>query len=560
MQKTSQLAKELLNHCQQVYKLSQGKHLNSQAWETLEKSINPLKLFLGITDFQTVIICYYIHISLTNKETTIDEIIQHFGNDMSVLPEINEAINQLIDKGLLIEKVINIAWQKKVLKAAIIHRRTLEALVNGKKRLLKQQPVSNILSLIESIVTQVELKCEREITAETLYAEAGRLLTANQHLPQVKFLKSIHLPILDQIIFLMVCADFYAGEEFCNLTYIIKNVASDENEKHRYRNNLIKGGNLLINKGLLEFDRYEFATYNFVHLTHKSSTIFFTEDSMLVNKIFRPERGVLITCETIKEEKLFYNTEESYQIELLQNALTEEKYKVLCQKLQEKQLTKGFTILLHGISGTGKTATVKQLAQKTGRHIFKIDIDKIKDKWVGGSERNIHCVFQEYNVARKYFEKDPILLFNEADAVLSRRIDVNGSVDQMNNTMQNILLQELEEFEGIFIATTNLCSNLDKAFNRRLLYKIEYRSPEPQIRLQILQQAFPDMELAFLENLNEKYPLTGGQIMNLKKKILIEQLLTSNVDIYTRLNIACAEEMYSFNNKQSQLIGFQKRA
>lgn len=98
MQKTSRLAKELLNHCQQVFKISQGKPLDVPAWESLAPDIKPLKYFLGISDFQVVIICYYIHISLTDNDITIDEIIKHFGNDMSILPEINDAFIKKMDK------------------------------------------------------------------------------------------------------------------------------------------------------------------------------------------------------------------------------------------------------------------------------------------------------------------------------------------------------------------------------------------------------------------------------------------------------------------------------
>ena len=68
----------------------------------------------------------------------------------------------------------------------------------------------------------------------------------------------------------------------------------------------------------------------------------------------------------------------------------------------------------------------------------------------------------------KHFEQTPILLFNESDALIGKRINVTSSVDQMNNSMQNILLQELEDFKGILMATTNLTSNLDEAFDNFL--------------------------------------------------------------------------------------------
>lgn len=96
-------------------------------------------------------------------------------------------------------------------------------------------------------------------------------------------------------------------------------------------------------------------------------------------------------------------------------------------------------------------------------------IPRIISKWVGETEKNLSRLFDEYHRTRKYFDKDPILFFNEADAILGKRKSANSSVDKMNNSMQNILLQELEDFERNFIAAYNLADQLDEAFDRRLL-------------------------------------------------------------------------------------------
>jgi SpoVK/Ycf46/Vps4 family AAA+-type ATPase len=106
-----------------------------------------------------------------------------------------------------------------------------------------------------------------------------------------------------------------------------------------------------------------------------------------------------------------------------------------------------------------------------------VDISEIRDKYVGESEKRLKAVFETYRNSIKHFEQVPILLFNESDALIGKRINVNNSVDQMNNAMQNIILQELEDFRGILMATTNLTSNLDEAFERRFLFKIKYAKP-----------------------------------------------------------------------------------
>jgi SpoVK/Ycf46/Vps4 family AAA+-type ATPase len=192
----------------------------------------------------------------------------------------------------------------------------------------------------------------------------------------------------------------------------------------------------------------------------------------------------------------------------------------------------------------------------TGRNIFMVEIPKINSKWVGESEKNISKVFDEYKQAKKQFEKAPILLFNEADAIFGNRVQVQSSVDKMRNSMQNILLQELEDFEGIFIATTNLADQLDMAFDRRLLYKLEFKKPEEDVRFQILRNAFPSFDEELLMMVNRDFHLTGGQIANVKKKLLVKEMLEPTFDLDIELFSLCEEELSLRKNGQRTQIGF----
>ena len=136
-------------------------------------------------------------------------------------------------------------------------------------------------------------------------------------------------------------------------------------------------------------------------------------------------------------------------------------------------MCQGFCCIFYGAPGTGKTETVYKLARQTGRDIMRVDVNKIKSCWVGESEKNIKAAFDRYRNICKNSPLAPILLFNEADAILGIRMEgASNAVDKMENSIQNIILQEMESIEGIMIATTNLTTNLDKAFERRFLYKI----------------------------------------------------------------------------------------
>jgi SpoVK/Ycf46/Vps4 family AAA+-type ATPase len=176
--------------------------------------------------------------------------------------------------------------------------------------------------------------------------------------------------------------------------------------------------------------------------------------------------------------------------------------------------------------------------------------------FVGESEKNIRRVFKEYREAMAHFERTPILLFNEADAIFSKRNVVEKAVDQMLNSVQNMLLQELEDFEGIFIATTNMLMNLDKAFDRRIIYKLKFEKPDKSTRLAILKQNFNEVNEDLLIKASADYSLTGGQIDNVNKRCLTEQLLfgteTSNPEKF----IFYIEQEINFRKNTSEKIGF----
>ena len=122
--------------------------------------------------------------------------------------------------------------------------------------------------------------------------------------------------------------------------------------------------------------------------------------------------------------------------------------------------------------------------------------------------------------------------------------------------MQNIVLQELEDFQGIFIATTNLIENIDKAFDRRILYKLLFDQPEETTRLAILKAQFPTIDLGILAEISERYELSGGQIQNIKKKFMVDEILFE--PIYTvdyQLKNYIDSEV-NFRKSTTKAIGF----
>lgn len=251
----------------------------------------------------------------------------------------------------------------------------------------------------------------------------------------------------------------------------------------------------------------------------------------------------LIRHGDIVEKELFYDRATAVRIAELQRLLSQERYKEVMASLKKSGLRTGFSCLFYGIPGTGKTETVYQLARLTGRDILDVDVSRLKSMWVGESEKNLKALFKRYRRIVKDARVAPILLFNEADAIFGqRRIGADRAVDKMENSLQNIILQEMESLEGILIATTNLTQNLDKAFERRFLYKVRFENPTEEIKIRIWQSMMHDLSEKDARTLATSFNFTGGQIENILRKRTIHYVLDGAPPTLDDLFAFCQEE------------------
>jgi hypothetical protein len=251
---------------------------------------------------------------------------------------------------------------------------------------------------------------------------------------------------------------------------------------------------------------------------------------------------------------LYFDAGLEKKVSTISEALSKKRYKEVVKELRKRNYPSGVVSLLYGYPGTGKTATVHEIARRTKRDILQVDISNINDKWVGESEKRLKEVFNEYRKAKKILVNTPILLFNEADALIGKRINVEHSVDQMRNNMQNIILEELEKFDGIFFATTNLTENMDDAFSRRFLYKIEFTKPSPLTRKKIWESKMSGISDDWASKLSD-YELTGGQIDNIVRKYLIDSIL-QNESGFEILSAMCKDESGYKSGGACRKIGF----
>ena len=243
-------------------------------------------------------------------------------------------------------------------------------------------------------------------------------------------------------------------------------------------------------------------------------------------------------------KELFFCDSIGRQVDELASLLDPKQYDEIRARMQQRGFRQGFTCLFHGGPGTGKTETVYQLARRTGRQVMVVDVPQIKSKWVGESEKNIKALFDRYRTLVQRCDKAPVLLFNEADAIIGiRKQGAQNAVDKMENTIQNIILQEMESLDGILIATTNLTENLDSAFERRFLYKIRFEKPDAQVRGKIMRQMIPELPQRVVEKFAARYEFNGGQIENIARKYAVNCILHGDVaDPLSALEELCANE------------------
>jgi DNA polymerase III delta prime subunit len=204
-----------------------------------------------------------------------------------------------------------------------------------------------------------------------------------------------------------------------------------------------------------------------------------------------PKKEPLTHAQTHKPEK-FCTIIEHHSVISQQLYYTESTQQFLhdvsriAQKIEKNE---SLSLLLHGPSGTGKTLFAHQLAKEIHGTIVQLSFPQIQSKYIGETEKNIQTVFEEYRKRWVDSERPVILLLNEADGIMNKRVEIKTSNDAFANHAQTELLEQLERFKGIVIATTNLAKNIDKAFDRRFLFSTEINAPDICVRKKYLQNS-----------------------------------------------------------------------
>ena len=530
-----------------IYEKSCESKLSSEFFDTCNDTISFVSKELNVTPFQSIMLAI-----LANSEGSKSL------NDMSSYTKCSP-IRFLTHKNELDELHYRHFVQWCMTRYSLeycIRDEFMEAIINNIPYTPKKYEDYTAYDVYTKIIKWIEILKRDESLYEEIVKNVRRILEATKHLTFSKDLLTSEMNDLAMMVILLTVKDkIENNSDYISSSEILRILPEESGIKsfifvlNASTCILIKEGwieNYTVN-GMVEPDKF--------CLTDKVLETTFVELKEYIDTKNETISNSLLMPNVIVEKRMYYNERELEEIERLVQLLSIDRFKDIQQRLKDANMRTGFTCLFYGSPGTGKTETVLQLSRKTGRPIFQVNISEMKSKWVGESEKKIQGLFSKYEAMVKKYDVCPILLFNEADAIINKRSNnTDAAVDKMENACQNIILQAMENLSGIMIATTNLSINLDSAFERRFLYKICFDKPTVATRKQIWEAMLPSLSGEEARSLAESYDFSGGQIENIARKQIVDSILYGHNQDISHVMSYCQSE--NIRNSKNKRIGF----
>ena len=538
--------KSLLQAMECVVELSKDSKLSKEFFRKAKSEIKLLSDSYGISETQAVLFC----VCMEKGPCRVDynDLAEHL--DISKIKILGYAtdIDALVRRRLL--KYRDVKDEEDFDVPAVVVR----CLKHNQVYQLPQRTGLDCAALFELLDQWFDDLNDDAIGSCQLRDEIQSLLDDNPQVAFVRHLRQYGLSAENEMIAAFFCNRLVNNNDddirFNQLSDLFENSRDYNNAKAELRS----AQHTLMKKKLVEHICEDgIADTSKYHLTADAQRDLLAE--LNINPIEETLAGTLKLSD-LTPKKMFYPQEVEKQVNELSKLFQQEEFQKIQERMKEKGFRNGFACLFYGGPGTGKTETVYQLALQTGRSIMIVDVPQIKSKWVGDSEKNIKALFDRYREVVKRSKLAPILLFNEADAIIGKRQEgAERAVEKMENSIQNIILQEMEQLDGIMIATTNLQQNMDKAFERRFLYKIKFDKPTEEARAHIWHSMIPELSELEVHTLASKYDFSGGQIENIARHYAIDTILHGTADNKLKsLILHCDNEKIS--GKEQRRIGF----
>lgn len=536
----------LLQAMERIVELSRDSKLSKEFFLKAKSEIKILAESYGISETQAVLFC--VCMEKGPRRVDYDDLANHL--DISKIKILGYAtdIDALVRRRLL--KYRDVKDEEDFDVPSVVVR----CLKHNQVYQLPQRTGLDCAALFELLDQWFDDLNDDAIGSCQLRDEIQSLFDDNPQVAFVQHLRQYGLSEEDEMIAAFFCNRLVSNNDddirFNQLSDLFENSRDYNNAKAELRSakhTLMKKKIVehLCEDGIADTSKY--------HLTADAQRDLLAE--LNINPVEETLAGTLKLSD-LKPKTMFYPQEVEKQVSELSKLFQQKEFQKIQDRMREKGFRNGFACLFYGGPGTGKTETVYQLALQTGRSIMIVDVPQIKSKWVGDSEKNIKALFDRYREVVKRSKLAPILLFNEADAIIGKRQEgAERAVEKMENSIQNIILQEMENLDGIMIATTNLQQNLDKAFERRFLYKIKFEKPSAEARAHIWHTMIPELSDWDVHTLASKYDFSGGQIENIVRHYTIDSLLhDSSEDSLSMLIRHCDNER--LESKEKRTIGF----
>lgn len=548
----------LLECIGKVYEQSKDCKLESAFFEKVENELNILSNYFEISHIQSLLVAMVFSLNYKGNTVDFNDLTDYFECNPMKLLEFSDDFEVLYKKGIFIKEK-----SRHRIKLALsndqftINEKVTEAILhNMSLPQLGEEKATDVIDLLEKIYNLGEQHDNEEITAMMLCVQTIQLIKNNLHYPLIKMVNDFNFKDENTYVYLYLIWKTLNGNESVDLESVTNDIFDNPTPKIKYVQKIMSNENELIRHNLIEIADATFLNATEIKLTEKSCKLIENCGLKLLTKK-KVNQNNIIEPAKIFPKALFFNDSEAMQLGILKKLLLENNFKEAQTRLEEKGLPMGITALLHGFPGTGKTETVFQIAKETNREIVKVDISQSKSMWFGESEKIIKRIFTNYKAYAKDCGLKPILLFNEADAIIGKRKEIGTShIDQTENTIQNILLEELENFDGIFLATTNLAKNLDSAFERRFLFKIEFQKPEIPVKTKIWNSKLPNLTETECKTLASRFDFSGGQIDNIVRKNEIYEIIHGISIDFKNIVEFCNSELLLRNDRIQ--IGFNK--
>lgn len=499
--------------------------------------------FLGISRVQAVFFSCFTELSL-QRAVTLESLSKHLRCSVLRLINCMNEFEALERKGYL-QKSFRRKGRKHTYTdmAFSVPHHVIEALRKADRSMLESTTKFDLPGFLRQMSDLVDDRQDSQLTTAQLIAETEFLISNNCHLPFVSFVNDSLEQTVSKLTVFAFSFVRLKRQYVINISGFSGAVFDDLGEQLDFAQLICSGKHELVRKNLLRLSTSEFDGEKMVILSqHTTNQLYRDYPALLVAET---ENSGLVSAKTIPEKKLFFSSDAGERISSLTKALSITRFRSYRRELKNNNLSGGITAIFYGAPGTGKTEAVYQAARKTGRDIMMVDLSQTKSKWFGESEKTVRKIFDDYSALLKSSKTEPILFINEADGLFTGRSMLGTSssaADHAINTIQNILLQALENFEGILIATTNLTCNLDRAFERRFTFRIEFPKPDAGVRKKIWRSRLPELSDEEASRLGEQFGITGGEIEVQVRQALLSRVLNRKISLYETLAANCSKD------------------